>query len=73
MTQEYSQLFKCGDPCLPLTAKAAPPKSSKVDVVTGRIDNVAEGEIGPEAARYSQLVRQVVDDFTNKATKVIRN
>ena len=73
MTQEYSQLFKCGDPCLPLSAKAAPTKSSKADVVTGRVDNVAEGEIDPDAARYSQLVRQVVDDFTNRATKVIRN
>lgn len=69
MSKEYVQVFKCGDPCIPLK-----PEAAQKDINTLSRTDMADGTaLDSESARYSPLIRQVVDDFTNKATKVIRN
>lgn len=64
-----TQDFLCENPCI---IKPSDKATKSTDIkVTGSADNVVQQET--EEDKYKDLVRQVVDDFTNRTTKVIRN
>lgn len=69
MSKEYAQLFKCGDPCEPIMPELV---QQQINTLS-RSDMIAANDPDSDDAKYGSLIRQIVDDFTNKATKVIRN
>lgn len=62
--------FLCENPCI-IKPDEQTKSNSKDMKVGGSADNVIQQET--EEDKYKDLVRQIVDDFTNRTTKVIRS
>jgi len=77
MTEEgYYQYFTCGDPC----QQDNPKNETGVNKfwqgnqgVSGVQSSVNRGEESDSSIKYSRLVGEVVKDFTDRVTRVIRN
>lgn len=65
-----TQDFLCEDPCV-LKQKESNSSQSRDIEIKGAADNIVQK--GTEEDKYKELVRQIVDDFTNRTTKVIRS
>ena len=72
----YYQYFTCGDPCQQDNPKNETSVNKFWQVnqgVSGVQSSVNRGEENDGSIKYSRLVGEVVKDFTDRVTRVIRN